>query len=197
MRVYPPVHLQLDVQAGPVDELPGPGDLGHHLGHEALPAEAGVHGHHQHHIDAVQPRLAGFETRLRVDCQPGPQPELTHLRDQLSCTADLDVHGAAVGSCVAERLQVLGGVVHHQVAVEVEVAVAPDPLQHHRADREVGHKVPVHHVDMEHVGFGPDAVYLVGQTGEVSREYRRRDAHPARHPARASPGRVLCHGRRT
>ena len=36
-----------------------------------------------------------------------------------------------------------------------------------RPDREVGHEVAVHHVDVEEVGLGRDAFDLVGELGEV------------------------------
>jgi hypothetical protein len=145
----------------------------------------------------VQPGLAGLEARFRVYRQPGVETKLTHLRDQLDRPSDLGVDGAAVSTRIAERFQVFPGVVHHQVTIEVEVAVATDPLHHEWADREVGYEVAVHHIDVQHVGLGPDAVYLVGQAGKVSRKYGRRDAHPTRRGARRHRGRVLCHGRRT
>ncbi len=91
---------------------------------EALAAEAGEHGHAQHEVDIVQIRLHGVERRVGVEGEPGPQPELAHLRDELRGAADLDVHGAAVGARVGEGLEIAPGLGHHEVAVEEERRVA-------------------------------------------------------------------------
>ena len=91
------VDLDGDVEALVVDHLACPADLRHHLVHERLAAEAGVHGHEQQQVDLVEVRLGRLERRLGVDGQADVEAEVPHLVDQLAGVAHLDVHRAAVG----------------------------------------------------------------------------------------------------
>ena len=47
---------------------------------------------------------------------------------------------------------------------------------HVRADRDIGHEMPVHHVDMDPVGAGRfDRAHFLAEPGEIGRQDRRRD----------------------
>src|SRR5207248_7840488 len=106
-----------------------------------------------------------------------------HLRTQLSGAVDLDVHRASVRTRVGERLEVVAGVVDHEVTIEVERGVGAQRLHDWRPDGEVGHEVAVHHVDVEQVGLGCDVVDLACERGEVRGQNRRSQArHGARLP---------------
>ena len=110
-----------------------------------------------------------------LSVSPTPTPSSRRSREQRAGVAELDVHGAAVGAGVGEVVEQLTGVVDHEVAVEEEVGALAQRLHDGRADREVGHEVAVHHVDVEQVGLGGDALDLVAEPREVGREDRRRD----------------------
>ena len=49
------------------------------------------------------------------------------------------------------------GRVDHEVAVQGAVGDGPQRGDHHRAERDRGHEVSVHDVDMDDVGMGLDA----------------------------------------
>ena len=57
-------------------------------------------------------------------------------------------------------------------------------LHDRRPDGEVGHEVPVHHVDVEEVGLVGHAVDVAPERREVGRQDRRGDLHPANVPPR-------------
>jgi DNA polymerase-3 subunit alpha len=64
----------------------------------------------------------------------------------------------------------------HQMHVEGLVRPGLDRLQDRRADGEVRHEMPVHHVDMNPVGTRRvDGFDFVSQPGEISRQDRRRN----------------------
>ncbi len=62
------------------------------------------------------------------------------------------------------------------MAVEVGVGVPADGGHHRRSDRQVGHEMPVHDVDVQPVGLGPDPVDLDAEGGEIGRQDRGGDA---------------------
>ena len=90
--------------------------------------------------------VGGLSTR------PTPHAERPQLVEQRARVAELDVHDAAVGAGVGEVVEQHAGVVDHEVAVEEQVGVRAQRLHDRRADREVGHEVAVHHVDVQEVG---------------------------------------------
>jgi hypothetical protein len=56
----------------------------------------------------------------------------------------------------------------HQVDVERLGRMRPQRLHHRRADRDVGHEMAVHHVDMDPVGAPPRRSRdLLAQLGEI------------------------------
>ena len=63
---------------------------------------------------------------------------------------------------------------NHQVNIERLGGVRTQRLNHHRADREVGHEMPVHHIDMNPVRPGGiTRAHFFAETGEVSGQDRR------------------------
>ncbi len=118
-----PVHLELGREAAPVELGPGAGDLGEHLGHELLAPEAGMDGHAQNQVGFPQEGIDGLVRGLGVDGQPGSEAEALGLGQQRGGVAHLDVHRAPVRAGVAERLQELPRVGHHEMAVEEQPRV--------------------------------------------------------------------------
>ena len=106
--------------------------------------------------------------RPRICVEQRPVPPIS------TCT----VH--RVGPGVPERLQVLAGVGHHEVAVEEEPRVPAQRGDHRRPDGEVGHEVGVHDVHVQPVGRAGDLAHRLGEVAEVGREHRRRDLERAR-----------------
>ena len=62
--VHTAVDLKLAVKVPLVDVAADGGDLGHHVGHELLPAEARLNSHHEHDVALVKERQHGFSARV-------------------------------------------------------------------------------------------------------------------------------------
>ncbi len=150
-------------------------DLAHDIGDEALATEAGEHGHAQHEIDASEVRLHRIERCVGVEREAGAQIEAAHLGHEIGRAADLDVHRAAVRTRVGERLEVAPGLGHHEVTVEEQRRVAPQRRDDRRADGDVRHEMPVHHVDVEPVSGRGHLADLFGQHPEIRGEERGGD----------------------
>ncbi len=74
-----------------------------------------------------------------------------------------------------ERRNVLVGILDHQVAVEGDVDRFAQRRDHRRPDRNIGHKMPIHNIDMEEGrSTSHRLIGILGQTGEISRQYGRR-----------------------
>ena len=94
-------------------------DLGHHPRDEALPPEAGVHGHHQHLVDVAEYVLEGARRRRRVQHHAGPRAHLADLRDAaVEVGTGLDVDAHDVGPRLHEVAHVALGLLDHEVDVE-------------------------------------------------------------------------------
>ena len=80
-----------------------------------------------------------------------------------------------VGTGVGERRNVLVGILDHQVAVERDIDRLAQRRDHRRPDRDIGHKMAVHHVHVEEGGATSHRrIGILGQAGEISRQYGRR-----------------------
>ena len=99
-----------------------------------------------------------------------------------------------VGSRGAEALHITQGLPDHQMHIQEHIRVFPHGFQHRDADGEIGDEKPVHHVEMEPVGFSfPDAVDLLPQAGKIRGEDGGRDHDHGRYlfPAAGSGGLLL------
>ena len=89
-----------------VDLLARGAHLVEHLGDERLAAEAGVHAHHEQQVDVAEVRLDRVERRLGLEREPDAACRARAISvEQRARIAELDVHGAAVGARVGERLE--------------------------------------------------------------------------------------------
>jgi hypothetical protein len=86
------------------------------------------------------------------------------------------MHGDDVAARIGEGCQERIARLDHQMAVEDLVGAVAHSLDDRRAEGDVGHVVPVHHVEMNPVGAGFDnRLDLVAKSGEIGRQHRRRD----------------------
>ena len=146
-------------------------------GDETLPAKAGVDAHHQNQIDIVDQIVQRLGRSGRVQRDAGL---LAQRADQLDravhMRAGFGMHGDDIGSRCGKGFDIDIDRADHQMDVERLGGVRAQRLHHHRPDREVGHEMPVHHIDMDPVRPGcVNRPHLFAQPREVGRENRRRD----------------------
>ncbi len=66
--------------------------------------------------------------------------------------AGLGMEGDDIGTGLRETFQIGIDRCNHQVNVEDLPGVRAQGLHHHRADGDIGHEMPVHHIDMHPIG---------------------------------------------
>jgi hypothetical protein len=81
------------------------------------------------------------------------------------------MHADPVCPGLREHGNKLVGILDHQVAIERQLRYFADGLHHGWSERDIRHKMPVHHVDMDCraaglFGHGNS----IGQTGEIRGE---------------------------
>ena len=96
--------------------------------------------------------------------------------------ARFDMDGDVIGAGLGEGFEIRIAGRDHQVHVERLFGVRPDRLDDIRPDRDVGHEMAVHDVDMDPVGAGGiDRAHFFAQFREIGGEDRRGDDERARH----------------
>ena len=79
-----------------------------------------------------------------------------------------------IGAGIGEGGNVLVGILDHQVAVERNIHSLAQRRDHRRPDGNVGHKVTIHHIDMEQGGATSHrSVGILSQAGEIGRQNGR------------------------
>ena len=146
-------------------------------GNKSLTAEAGVDGHHKHQIDHVDDVFDGRDRRARIQRDAGL---LTKRADCLQRTmqmrSSLGMYRNVIASGFGKSLQIRIARRDHQVRVENLPGVRTHRFDDVRAERNVRHKMAVHHVQVDPVGAGSiDAADFFAQFGEIRSENRRRD----------------------
>ena len=133
-----------------------PAQLVQRRGHELLPAEAGLHAHHQHKIQLVKIRCQ----RLRLGAGLDGQPHLAAQRPDgidggLDIVLALKVEVVQGGTGFDEGFRILQRMADHQVHIIKGIRqIFVQALEHRHAKADVGHKVAVHHVVMQHLCTG-------------------------------------------
>jgi hypothetical protein len=90
----------------------------------------------------------------------------------------LGMDGNDVGAGLGERRDIGVDRRNHQVAVDHLAAGLACRRHHDRAHGDVGHEVPVHHVDMDVVGPSRvDGADFLAQPGEIGRKNRGCDPY--------------------
>ena len=107
-----------------------------------------------------------------LSATPGARARLADVcQGPVQVRAGLDVDGDSVRSSGGEGVDEGVGRLDHQVDVERQAGRGANGLDHHRADGEVGHEVPVHHVHVDPVGAGLlHGADLLAEPGEVGGE---------------------------
>ena len=153
----------------------GVAHLRHHVGHEGLAAEAGLHGHDEEQVDVGEMRLRGGERRARLDREPHPRAALAHGAQRARhVRAGLEMHDELVGSRLAKRRREPRRLLDHQVHVEESVRQFAHRLDEDRPEGEVRHEVVVHDVAVDPVARGIGEGERLRQPREVGGQDRRR-----------------------
>jgi hypothetical protein len=148
---------------------------------ELLAAETGVHGHHTDHIHHVQKVRKRVNRCPRIDRQPGlgtgPPDRLqgaVNMRPRLEMRADI------IGPRPRKGLDIGIDRRDHQMHVHHPLDVGAQCRAHRRAECDVGHEMPVHHIDMHPIGaLRLDRFALGAEIGEIRRQDRGCDFQSA------------------
>ena len=162
----------------PVGQFPGSSEPFESDWHERLSTESGLDAHDEDEVDVLDP---SFDQRIEVAQRPNgntqSDPEPMSLRGHGGrIDLQLGVHGALIGSGFGERFEIGQGIGDHEVRVEKGTGVRADRFYQRRTERDVGDEVPVHDIEMEHLGtgtfYGAD---VSTQRGKVRTENRWED----------------------
>ena len=173
-------------------------DPAERLGHERLPRVAGMDAHAEDDVGASLARRRGsrVDAGLGVECEA--DREAVHAgarRDRRGVVGDLDVEGDRVGARGGELLEVVGGIVDHQVAVE-HAARRVDPRcdrpEHDRSHRDRRDEMPVADVEVEDPAARLEqCVDLLPEPAEVGGVERRLELRPVPDPVAPPHGAIL------
>ncbi len=152
-------------------------DLAERGGDEGLAAEAGIDRHHQHEVDHVDDVFDRRNRRGRVERDAGLLAEAAdRLQRAVQMRTGFRVHRDVIAAGLGEGLQIGVAGRDHQMRVEDLLAVRTHRLDDIGAKGNVGHEMPVHHVEMNPVGAGRiHGADLFAQPGKIRSQDRRRD----------------------
>ena len=150
------------------------------------PPKPGIDAHHQHEVDLLEHIIERLGRRRRVERHAGLLAERLDALDRaVEVRPGLGMDGDDVGARLGEGVEEGIDRRDHQMDVERLGGVRPKRLHHRRADREVGHEMAVHHVDVDPVGAGlVDRAHFLAELGEVGGEDRGGDDGAAMEPIR-------------
>jgi hypothetical protein len=188
------VYFQVDLPPALVDPAAQRPDLVELRADEALPAEAGIDAHHQDQVEIVDQVIDRFDRRRRVQRDAGLLAErLDELDGAVGMGAGFRMNRDDVGAGLGELRNEEIDRRDHQVDVEHLGGMGPQCGDDGRADGDVGHEMPVHHVDVDIVcAGGIDRAHFLPQTGEVSRQDGRCDKGRMLHGKTVLPSRMGC-----
>ena len=136
-------------------QLGQPPDLIQREFDKLLPAKAGIHAHDQHVMHHGQNVREQFDARRRVQHHPRLHSMLRNqFQRAVQMPAGLVVHAHPVGPRIGKGGYELVRVLDHQVAIERQACPA-QALHHRRTKGDVGHKMSVHHVHVDHRAAAP------------------------------------------
>src|SRR5664279_1583 len=145
-------------------------------GNELLPAKTGIHRHHQdvvHQIEHLAERLhRGGRVEDHADLHT---VAANQFQGAVQVAAHFLMHRDPVGPGVGESRNVVVGILNHQMTVQRNIHGFTQRRDHRRPNRDIGHKVAIHDIHMEQGGATSHRlVGILGQAGEISRQYGRR-----------------------
>ena len=167
------VDLQPDRRAAAAGLVGQAAELRHGLGHERLPAEAGLDRHHEDLVEVVEEVEQPLDRGRRLDGDARPRTDRAQAPgegDRLG--GGLEVEGDRCGAELGVLRRPAVGVGDHQVHVERNRAGRLDALDHLRPEGQVGHEVVVHDIHVHEVRGG-DAGEVGLHVHEVRGEHAR------------------------
>src|SRR5277367_1307103 len=99
---------------------------------------------------------------------------LDQVEGAIQMAARFLMHGDPINSGFGEGPDVLVWILYHEMAIERQPGCFAERFHYRRANREIGHKMTVHDIDVDEAGAtGRGLLDLIRQMGEVGRKYRR------------------------
>ena len=175
----------VDLDMDPGIDLVGHGaqfaDLGHDFGHERLSAETRFDRHHEDEVDFVKQFFDRGRGRFGLDRNAHRGALFSDGGDDFQrIVVAFDMERDMVGSGIHERFDILERVGKHQMRVERQRGMFAQGGDQRGTDRQVRHKMSVHHIQMEEIGSGFfDALDLIGEEGEIGGQQGRRHQNTA------------------
>ena len=122
---------------------------------EALATETGVDAHDQHQVAELQAVLQAVQGGAGVEHGTGQLAEILDLTEvAVQMGAGFHLHRNDVGAGLGEFRHIFFRLHDHQVNVESLLGDRAQGLHNQGADGDIGHKAPIHHIDMDPVGAG-------------------------------------------
>ena len=171
--------VYLDKRVGPavgVEHLAGSANLVKRGGNKGLTRKTGVHAHEQQHVHICRQPARRAHIRARVESKARLAAHGTYGREgALGVFVGLGVDNQHVGPGLVKIGNVAGGVIHHEVHVKKKPADRPQGLDQRGSKGDVGHKGPVHHIQMQPGDTSSfKSCKLFGQSGKIGRKQRGR-----------------------
>ncbi len=115
--------------------------------------------------------MPGFSARPGADACL-----LDRLQRAVRVQVGFEMEAEQIGAGVAERCDPVVRAYHHQVDVEWQCGGAANGAHHRRPERQVGHELTVHHVDVDPVGAARGGrLHLIRQVAEIGVQNRWRE----------------------
>ena len=154
------------------------------VGNELLPAETGIHAHHQDVVGDVQYIVQHGHRGSGIDHDPRLGPfAADHPQGPVQMLTGFLVNGNLVGPGGDEDGRVLVRILDHQVHVQDRAGGLAERFDHRRSDGEIGHEMAVHHVHMEHAAAGRlERGNLLAQARKIGRKDGWQDLNHERYP---------------
>jgi hypothetical protein len=129
-------------------------DLLKSMRYECLTAKARIYAHDQHHIQVMKDIAQQAYGRMGVQRYGGLHAQLFYLLDiPVQMAAGLQVNGEPVRPCFPEGFREFLRLLYHKVNVTDLGGCFADLLDHRKAKADIGHKPPIHYVQVKPVGL--------------------------------------------
>src|SRR5262249_55881692 len=173
----PAVHLYRYVEAGAVNHIAQPADLVKRGADEGLAPKSWIYRHNKNIVDKGEYFLHIYQRRRWIDRHPRAASRPPYLSNRpMQVYLRFYMNGDHRRSCAGKLPDIPVRVGNHQVAVKRELGDSPRGPHYHRADRDIGHEMPIHNINMDQAGSAalgrPD---LLTQASEIRGQYRWSD----------------------
>ena len=171
LQVNAPVHLQIQVGIAAAQQS----ELWHHICHKALAAKARLHSHHQHHGQPIRIGQHRLCRRARLNGNGRLAAPGKDLVDHCArVIVALQVESDKVRTGVSIIVNIPQRLADHQVHIKGQVAHLGQPGDHRRAKGDIGHKMPVHYIQVQQMSApGGAFVGLCAHVGKIAGQHRR------------------------